>query len=886
VTATDLDADETQDWLESVDALVAALGLRRARKVLLRAVARAREAGIELASPLVTDYTNTISAQAETPFPGDESLETRLRHYVRWNAAVMVARANLRVDGIGGHLATYASAATLYEVGFNHFFRGKADESFGDQVFFQGHASPGIYARAFVEGRLDESALDGFRREIGGGLPSYPHPRRGDFWEFPTVSMGLGLINAAYQARFNRYLAARGIAETTDARVWCFAGDGEMDEPESLAGLALAGREHLDNLIFVVNCNLQRLDGPVRGNAKIIQEFEGLFRGAGWNVIKLVWGREWDPLLAADTERVLVDKMNSTLDGEFQKYRVESGAYVREHFFGPDPRLRQLVAHLSDTDLRRLRRGGHDPAKVYAAYAAACDHRGAPTVILAQTVKGWALGPDVEARNATHQIKKMTEAELRTFRDRLELPITDAALTDSVPPYAHPGFDSPEYQYLMERRNVLGGHLPERRVRPRTMTLPGAETYRELLAGTGEKVAASTTGAFTRLLRNLVRDPEIGRRVVPIVPDEARTFGIDALFRRHKIYAADGQKYEPVDADLLLSYQEAADGQILEEGITEAGAMASFTAAGTAYATWGEPVVPFFIYYSMFGFHRFGDLLWAAGDMRARGFLLGATAGRTTLQGEGLQHCDGHSLLFATAIPNIRAFDPAFAYEMAVIVRDGITRMYGADPEDLIYYLTLYNEPFPQPPMPAGVDEGILAGLYRCRDAPADRTHAGRILASGTAMLAALEAQQMLSDQHDVGVEVWSATSYKALRDDALSVERRNRLHPLEPPTVPYVQRMLEPGKGPVVAVTDFVKLVADQAARWMPQPFIPLGTDGFGMSDTRPALRRHFETDAAHIILAMLWGLFLQGAVTADTVSDAARQYGIDVDLPDPRDW
>jgi pyruvate dehydrogenase E1 component len=885
VNTTDTDLPEIQEWLESVDALVATLGAPRAALVLDRAVTRAREAGIALGSPLITDYINTISPDDEAPFPGDEAVETRLRHYVRWNAAVMVARANHRVDGIGGHLATYASAATLYEVGFNHFFRGKTDESFGDQIFFQGHASPGIYARAFLEGRLSEQELDGFRREVGGGLPSYPHPRRSNFWEFPTVSMGLGLINAAYQARFNRYLAARGIADTADARVWCFAGDGEMDEPESLAGVALGGREHLDNLIFVVNCNLQRLDGPVRGDAKIIQELEGLFRGAGWNVIKLVWGREWDPLLAADADGVLVDKMNATVDGEFQKYRVENGAYIRDHFFGPDPRLTELVADRSDDELRRLRRGGHDPAKVYAAYTAACDQHDAPTVILAQTVKGWALGPDFEARNATHQIKKMTEAELRTFRDRLELPITDEALAEELPPYAHPGLDSPEYRYLMECRRTLGGHLPERRVRPKAVTLPRAETFDELLTGTGDKVAASTTGAFTRLLRNLLRDPDIGHRVVPIIPDEARTFGIDALFRRHKIYAPRGQLYDPVDAELLLSYQEATDGQILEEGITEAGAMASFTAAGTAYATWGQPIVPFFIYYSMFGFHRFADLLWAAGDMRARGFLLGATAGRTTLQGEGLQHADGHSLLFATAFPNLRAYDPAFAFEVAVIVRDGISRMYGANPEDLVYYVNLYNEAFPQPAMPAGAEEGILAGLYRYRGALGERTNHARILASGTAMLAALEAQQLLFDHHDVAAEVWSATSYKALRDEALSVERRNRLMPTDAPAVPYVQRVLGQARGPVVAVTDFVKLVPDQIARWMPQPFIPLGTDGFGLSDTRAALRRHFETDAAHIVVAVLWGLFLQGQVQADVVSGAALRYEIDPDLPDPRD-
>ncbi|MGH8922253.1 MAG: pyruvate dehydrogenase (acetyl-transferring), homodimeric type, partial [Actinomycetes bacterium] len=580
---------------------------------------------------------------------------------------------------LGGHLATYASAATLYEVGFNHFFRGKAGGG-GDQVFFQGHASPGIYARAFLEGRLSEADLDAFRRETAGGLPSYPHPRRSDFWEFPTVSMGLGLINAAYQARFNHYLTDRGIADTTGFKVWCFSGDGEMDEPESLAGMALAGREHLDNLILVVNCNLQRLDGPVRGNGKVIQELEALFKGAGWHVVKVVWGREWDSLLARDTDRVLVDKMNATLDGEYQRYRVSSGAYIRERFFGPDPRLSALVAEHSDDDLWRLRRGGHDPAKVYAAYRSAVEHQGAPTVVLAKTVKGWALGPEVEARNATHQVKKMTEAELRALRDRLELPIADVQLAAELPPYAHPGVDSAEHAYLAERRRALGGPVPARGGRPSTVVLPGPGVYAELLAGTGDKVAASTTGAFTRLLRNLLRDPDLGRRVVPIVPDEARTFGIDGLFRQFKIYAPSGQRYEPVDAGLLLSYQEARDGQILEEGLTEAGSMASATAAGIAHATWGEPMVPFFVFYSMFGFHRAADLIWAFGDARARGFLLAATAGRTTLQGEGLQHADGHSLLAAAGVPNLCAYDPAFAYEVAVIIREGLRRMYGPEP--------------------------------------------------------------------------------------------------------------------------------------------------------------------------------------------------------------
>jgi len=885
VSYVDPDHQETQEWIDSLESVIAGEGRQRASHLLGRVVDHAIRRGIAVESSLITDYCNTIAPGSEPPFPGDEAIEARIRHFVRWNAAVMVARANRRADGIGGHLATYASAATLYEVGFNHFFRGKTDASVGDQVFFQGHAAPGFYARAFLEGRLNEQQLDGFRRELGGGMPSYPHPRRCDFWEFPTVSMGLGPITAAYQARFNRYLADRGIVDTSQARVWSFAGDGEMDEPESLAAIALAGREHLDNLVMVVNCNLQRLDGPVRGNGKVIQELEAVLRGAGWNVIKLVWGREWDPLLDADVDGLLLDKMNHTLDGEYQKFRVEGGPYIREHFFGPDPRLGSMVEHLSDDDLRKLRRGGHDPVKVYAAYRAGLEHRGAPTAILAKTVKGWALGPDIEARNATHQIKKMTEAELRTFRDRLDLPISDAQLSEDLPPYAHPGEDSPEFEYLLERRRVLGGQLPMRMVRPRPIALPTPAAYDELLAGTGEKVAASTTGAFTRLLRNLLRDPGIGKRIVPIIPDEARTFGIDGLFRQVKIYAPGGQRYEPVDAGLLLSYQEAADGQILEEGITEAGSMASFMAAATSYATWREPAIPFFVYYSMFGFHRFGDLLWATGDARARGFLLAATAGRTTLQGEGLQHCDGHSLLFASAIPNVRAYDPAFAYEMAVIIRDGLDRMYGRDPEDLLYYLTLYNEPYHQPAMPPGVEEGIVAGLYRYQDAPDDAAHRALVLASGTAMLAALEAARELHDRYDVGAEVWSATSYKALRDDALSAERWTRLHPTEPPRVPYLQRVLGEREGPVVAVSDHLKLVADQVGRFMPQPFVPLGTDGFGLSDTRAALRRHFEIDAAHIVMAVLWGLFEKGEIKAETVVDAGRHYGIDTEAEDPRE-
>ncbi|MGE0307361.1 MAG: pyruvate dehydrogenase (acetyl-transferring), homodimeric type [Acidimicrobiia bacterium] len=881
----DPDPGRSQEWLDSLDDLSASLGKARARDVLLRVLGRADDLGIDLATITVTDYVNTIPNADEPPMPGDERIERRIRHLIRWNAAVMVTRANHRFDGIGGHLATYASAATLYEVGFNHFFHGKSDGGFGDQVFFQGHASPGMYARAFLEGRLDEAQLDRFRQEVGGGgLPSYPHPKRSNFWEYPTVSMGLGPLAAAYQARFNRYLHARGIVDTSASKVWCFVGDGEMDEPESLAALAFAGRERLDNLIFVVNCNLQRLDGPVRGNGKVIQELEALYRGAGWNVIKVVWGREWDDLLARDTDGALVAKMNATVDGEFQKFRVEAGSYIREHFFGPAPELRALVEHLSDDDLRRLRRGGHDPRKVYAAYHAAVDHRGAPTVVLAKTVKGWSLGSGFEARNATHQMKKMSEGELKTFRDRLELPITDAQLAAELPPYVRPGRDSEEHQYLMDRRSVLGGLLPARVVRPKTLQLPTEEPFRELLAGTGGKIASSTTSAFTRLLRNLLRDPELGRRVVPIIPDEARTFGIDALFRQSKIYAPSGQRYEAVDADMLLSYTESADGQILEEGITEAGSMASFIAASTAYATWGEPMVPFFVFYSMFGFHRLGDLIWALGDMRGRGFLMAATAGRTTLQGEGLQHADGYSHAWAATVPNCRAYDPAFAYELAVIVDDGMRRMYGDAPEDVFYYITLYNETYPMPPKPADSRDGIVRGLYRYQAAP-ERPHRLQLLASGTAMLAALEAQRLLAAEYDVAADVWSATSYKQLRDDALIVERWNRLHPTDPPRLSYLAEVLADVDGPIVAVTDFVKAVPDQIGRWVPQPFVPLGTDGFGLSDTRAALRHHFEVDAGHIVVASLHALVQTGDVASDVVAAAIRRHEIDPDVLDPRD-
>ncbi|MET0920327.1 MAG: pyruvate dehydrogenase (acetyl-transferring), homodimeric type, partial [Acidimicrobiia bacterium] len=701
----DVDQQETTEWLDSLDSVIEAGGRSRARYLIARLMERAREQGVGVPAMVSTDYINTIPPEQEPWFPGDEALERRIRAYIRWNAMAMVDRSNHRFDGLGGHLSTFASAAGLYDVGFNHFFRGKRDGGFGDQIYFQGHAAPGVYARAFLEGRLTEDQLDRFRREVlPGGLSSYPHPRRmPEFWEFPTVSMGLGPLNAVYQARWNRFLLHREIKDTSTSKVWAFVGDGEMDEPESMSALSIAAREQLDNLIFVVNCNLQRLDGPVRGNGKIIQELEATFRGAGWNVIKVIWGRGWDALLEQDRDGVLVNKMNSTVDGEFQKYAVESGDYIREHFFGPDARLQQMVAHLSDDDLRNLPRGGHDYRKLYAAYKMAVEHEGSPTVILAKTVKGWTLGSGIESRNATHQIKKLAADELSVFRDRLELPIPDSELADGDPPYWHPGVDSPEYGYMTARRRALDGPVPERVVRKKTFVMPPDTTYGDVLAGTGEKVQASTTTAFARLLRNLLRDPSIGSRVVPIIPDEARTFGLDSLFREYKIYTPFGQAYEPVDAALLLSYREARNGRILEEGINEAGSMASFTAAGTSYATWGEPMIPFFIFYSMFGFQRVGDLIWAFGDQRGRGFLLGATAGRTTLTGEGLQHADGHSPILASTVPNCRVYDPAFAYEMGVIVRDGIERMYGEEPEDCFYYLTLYNENYSMPAMPDGV---------------------------------------------------------------------------------------------------------------------------------------------------------------------------------------
>ena len=883
----DIDPTETTEWLESLDAVVDVKGRARARYLLARLLERATQQGIGIPATVTTDYLNSIPPEREPWFPGDLEVEKRIRAAIRWNAMAMVDRANDRFDGLGGHLATFASAAALYDVGFNHFWRGKSDGGFGDQIFTQGHAAPGIYARAFLEGRLDEEQLDHFRRETRGrGLPSYPHPRRmPDFWEFPTVSMGLGPLNAVYQARFNRYLLDHEIVDTSGSRVWAFVGDGEMDEPEASAGLSLAAREQLDNLVFVVNCNLQRLDGPVRGNGKVIQELEAKFRGAGWNVVKVVWGAGWDELLARDVDGVLVNKMNSTVDGEFQKYSVESGAYIREHFFGPDPRLRALVADKTDEELERLPRGGHDYTKLYAAYRVASEHQGTPTAILVKTVKGWTLGHQIEARNAAHQIKKMDAAELRLLRDRLGLPIPDADLADGLPPYYHPGEGSPEHEYLLACRRRLGGDLPRRLDRPVPVTLPDRAVFTELLAGTGEAMTASTTTAFARIVRNLLRDPGIGPRVVPIIPDEARTFGLDALFREVKIYSPFGQAYEPVDAALLLSYQEARTGKLLMEGITEAGAMASMTAAGTAYATWGQPMVPIYVLYSMFGFQRIGDLIWSFGDQRGRGFIVGATAGRTTLQGEGLQHCDGQSPLLASVVPNCRVYDPAFAFELAVIMRDGIDRMYGPDPEDCFYYLTIYNENLAMPPMPTGAEDGIVRGLYRFASAPTGPTRPARILASGSAMGAALAAQATLAADHDVAAEVWSATSWKALADDARAVERWNRLHPESAPRRSWLAEQLGEGDGPVVATSDYVKAVADQVGRFVPAPFTALGTDGYGFSDTRAALRAHFEVDAANVVVAVLDALVRDGLGTPEEVRVAIDRFGLEPDRVDPRE-
>ncbi len=881
----DTDPGETAEWLESLDALVAQAGPHRARLVLRKLLQRADERQVGVPALRGTDYVNTVPRDREPPYPGDEDLERRIRAHVRWNAAVMVSRANRPELGVGGHLASYASAATLYEVGFSHFFRGREHPGGGDSVFFQGHASPGVYARAYLEGRLSEAQLDAFRRESAGGLPSYPHPRlMRDFWEFPTVSMGLGAIGAVYQARFDRYLAARGLRDTGDQRVWCFLGDGEMDEPEAVGALGVAAREGLDNLTFVVNCNLQRLDGPVRGNGQVVQELERVFRGAGWDVVKVVWGGQWDDLLARDVDGVLLDALNRTPDGQFQTYVAEPGSYTREKFFGSDPRLRRLVEHLSDEEIRRLPRGGHDPRKVHAAYDAAVRTTGRPTAVLAQTVKGWTLGADFEARNATHQMKTLDPDVLKQMRDRLGLDVPDRALDEGLPPYCPLPADSEEAAYLRERRAALGGPVPRRVVRAAPLPLPPRGTYDDLRTGSGEQPVA-TTMAFVRLLKALVKEEGVGRRVVPVVPDEARTFGMDALFPTLKIYSPHGQRYESVDRDVLLSYQEAPDGQVLHEGISEAGSMASVIAAGTSYATHGEPMIPVYVFYSMFGFQRTGDQMWQMADQLGRGFLLGATAGRTTLNGEGLQHQDGHSPLLAATNPAVVGYDPAYAYELAHIVEDGLRRMYGepapGEDPDVFYYLTVYNEPYVQPPEPDlpglgadGLREGVLRGLYRLAEGRGDGPRA-QLLASGVAVPWARAAQQLLRDDWGVTADVWSVTSWTELRRDAVACEQAAVREPDQPRT-PYVTQQLTDAPGPVIAVSDWMRAVPDLISRWVPGDWTSLGTDGFGRSDTRAALRRHFAVDAESITAVAVRQLARRGDLPPDAAVKAVERYGL----------
>ncbi len=882
----DIDPDETTDWLESLDGLLDDKGKNRARFIMLQLLARARERQVGLPALRSSDYINTIPPESEPWFPGDEHIERRLRAYIRWNAAIMVSKANRKGLEVGGHIATYQSAASLYEVGFNHFFRGKDHPGGGDHIFIQGHASPGIYARAYLEGRLSSDQLDGFRQEVsrgpGKGLSSYPHPRlMPNFWEFPTVSMGLTGIHSIYQARFNRYLQNRGIKDTSDQHVWAFMGDGEMGEPESLGAIRVASREGLDNLTYVINCNLQQLDGPVVGNGKIVQELESFFLGAGWHVIKVLWGRDWDPLLAADAGGVLVNKMNTTPDGQFQTYLVEDGAYIRNNFFS-DPRLQKMVANMSDEDIKVLSRGGHDYRKVYAAFKAASEHVGQPTVILAQTVKGWTIDA-LEGKNATHQMKKLTTKDLKAFRDRLYLEIPDSDLEDPYnPPYFHPGQDDEEIQYLQERRRALGGYIPERRVKPTVIKLPGDEVYAPLMEPAGEKTKVATTQAFVRLLRDLMRDKEIGHRIVPIAPDEFRTFGMDSMFPTAKIYNPHGQTYDSVDRKLLLSYKESTKGQLLHEGISEAGAMGSTIAAGSAYSMHGEPMIPFYIFYSMFGFQRTGDSIWAMADQMARGFLLGATAGRTTLTGEGLQHADGHSPLLASTNPAVVHYDPAFAYEVGHIIKDGLRRMYGhedqdhPDGENVIFYVTVYNEPVSQPGAPENLDvDALLKGIYHYKAADLEGDHArAQLLASGVSMPAALQAQKILADEWGVAADIWSVTSWNELRRDAVEAEHWNVTHPDEERRWPFVTHALHGAPGPVVAVSDYMRAVQDQIAPWVQQTWCSLGTDGFGFADTRAAARRFFLVDAQSIVVATLQSLARDGNYDAGAAKQAFDRY------------
>jgi pyruvate dehydrogenase E1 component len=882
---TDVDPVETREWLDSLEAVLQTQGAERVRYLLGQLKDKAIRGGVEIPFTANTPYINTIPASRQHPFPGNRELERRIKSLVRWNALAMVVKAN-KLDGtLGGHIATFASSATLYEVAFNHFFKGPDHPDGPDLIYFQGHASPGVYARAYLEGRLTEQHLTNFRRELapGGGLSSYPHPwLMPDFWQFPTVSMGLGPIMGIYQARFNRYLEHRGLKTTAGQKVWCFLGDGECDEPETLGALTLASRERLDNLIFVVNCNLQRLDGPVRGNGKIIQELEAAFRGAGWNVIKVIWGSDWDPLFAADKSGLLVQRMGEVVDGDLQKYTVESGGYIREHFFGKYPEVLKLVEHLSDDQIVKLKRGGHDPEKVYAAYRAAVEHVGSPTVILAHTVKGYGLGEAGEGKNIAHQQKKIDAKHLLEFRSRFGLSVSDEDVAKAG--FSKPSGDAREMVYLRDRRKQLGGSMPARSVDCPKLKAPGEDFIKAYAGGSGNK-APSTTMVFVDLLGRLLKNKEVGKWVVPIVPDEARTFGMDPFFASYKIYSNVGQLYEPVDAQFqAAAYREAKDGQLLEEGITEAGATSSFIAAGTAYSTHGVPTIPFYIYYSMFGFQRVGDLIWAAADMRCRGFLLGATAGRTTLNGEGLQHEDGHSHVFASTVPNLVAYDPALAFELAVVLRDGIRRMYEDPKENIFYYITLYNDNYPMLPMPEGSTEGILRGLYKLRPAAGrSKGPKAHLFGSGPILVHALRAQELLAEQFDVPADVWSATSYKELRRDALEVERWNLLHPGEKPRSCYLQNALAREEGVFLAASDYMRSVPEMIARWVPGGLFPLGTDGFGRSETRPALRRFFEVDAEFIAYAALVQLARKGAVKPHVPADALKKFGIDPEKANP---
>ena len=885
--SADVDAGETTEWLDAIDAVVEHDGLDRARHLLTRVVERAQHAGSGPISTLTTPYVNTIPASLDEPLPGGASaadIERRLRSIVRWNAMALVVRANKLSSELGGHIASYQSLATLYEVGFNHFWHAPSAEHGGDLVYFQGHSSPGNYARAFLEGRLTEAQLDNFRQEVGGnGLSSYPHPwLMPDFWQFPTVSLGIGAITSIYQARFMKYLKARSMSETSGRKVWAFLGDGEMDEPETMGAIGLAGRDQLDNLIWVVNCNLQRLDGPVRGNGKIIQELEGDFRGAGWNVIKVVWGSRWDPLLETDVDGRLVHVMEESVDGEYQTYKARDGAYVREHFFGKDPVLLERVAHMSDDEIWMLNRGGLDQQKVYSAYSHAVREVGRPTVILAKTIKGYGMGTSGEGQMITHQAKKMAEDALLAFRDRFELPLTDDQVRRAE--YFKPADDSPEMQYLREHRAALGGSLPVRRQKAESMPVPALEAFTSQLEGSGER-QISTTMAFVRVLATLLRDKQLGPRIVPIIPDESRTFGMEGMFRQIGIYSPVGQRYQPQDAEQLMFYREDQQGQILEEGITEAGSISSFIAAGTSYSTHGEAMIPFYIYYSMFGYQRVGDLVWAGADSRVRGFLLGGTAGRTTLNGEGLQHEDGHSHVLFSVVPNCRAYDPAFSYEVAVIIQDGLRAMV-AEQEDVFYYLTLMNENYAHPPMPEGAQDGILRGMYLLRDAGSPRSRKPRVqlLGSGTILREVIAAAELLEQDWGVLADVWSVTSFTELRRDGIEVDRWNTLNPLaEKPREAYVTTQLTGRSGPVVASTDYIRTYADQIRAWVPGDYRVLGTDGFGRSDFRAALRRFFEVDRHHVTVTALKSLADDGKVKAEVVADAIKRYEIDPAAPMP---